>query len=139
MRTNTKMATYFKTMEVEIEHYECLKRPEFKSSFHCIYSPKKITLRPRDNILLNLKITAKAPDCLGAWINLLPTLKELRLAIEDHNWAANKLKEKTIQLNILNKHFYNTITIKKNQELQYMFLLGQKFNYKIVTKYTTLT
>ena len=59
--------------------------------------------------------------------------------IEDHNWTANKLKDKTIQLNILNKHFYNTITIKKNQELAYVFLLGQKFNHKFITKYTTLT
>ena len=132
------MATYFKTMEVEIGHYECVKRPEFKNTFHFIYSPQKFTFTPRDNILLNLKITTKAPDCLEAWINLLPTLKELGLVI-DQNWAANKLKDETIQLNILNKHFYNTITIKKNQELQYMFLLGQKFNYKIVTKYTTLT
>ena len=132
------MATYFKTMEVEIGHYKCVKRPEFKNSFHCIYSPEKFTLRPRDNILLNLKITVKAPDCLKAWINLLPTLKELGLAIEDHNWAVNKLKDKTIQLNILNKHFYDTITIKKIKNL-HMFLLGLKFNHKIVTKYTTLT
>ena len=88
---------------------------------------------------MNLKTAIKAPDCLEAWINLLPTLRELRLTIEDHNWAANKLKDETIQLNILNKHFYNTITIKKNLELPYMFLLGQKFNHKIVTKYTTLT
>ena len=115
------MATYFKTMGVEIGHYECLKRPEFKSSFHCMYSPKKITLRPRDNILLNLKITVKAPDCLEAWINLLPTLKELGLVIEDHNWDANKLKEKTIQLNILNKHFYNTIIIKKIKNFNICF------------------
>ena len=56
-------------------------------------------------ILLNLKITIKAPDCLKAWINLLSTLKEPGLAIEDHNWAANKLKDETIQLNILNKIF----------------------------------
>ena len=122
MRTNTKMATYFKTMEVEIGHYKCVKRPEFKNSFHCIYSPEKFTLRPRDNILLNLKITIKAPGCVEAWINLLPTLKELGLAIEDHNWAANKLKDDTIQLNILNKHFYSPISVKNNQELAYMFL-----------------
>ena len=125
-------------MEGEIGHYECVKRPEFKNTFLCIYSPEKFTLRPRDNILLNLKITIKAPDCLKAWINLLPTLKELGLAIEDHNWAVNKLKDKTIQLNILNKHFYDTITIKKIKNL-HMFLLGLKFNHKIVTKYTTLT
>ena len=125
-------------MEAEIEHCKCIKRPEFKNSFHCIYSPEKFTLRPRDNILLNLKISVKAPDCLKAWINLLPTLKELGLAIEDHNWAVNKLKDKTIQLNILNKHFYDTITIKKIKNF-HMFLLGLKFNHKIVTKYTTLT
>ena len=59
--------------------------------------------------------------------------------IEDHNWAAKKLKDETIQLNFLNKHFYNTIIILKNQKLAYMFLLGQKFNHKIVTKYTTFT
>ena len=66
-------------MEVEIGHYECAKRPEFtkNKSFHCIYSPEKFPLRPRDNILLNLKITVNAPDCLEPWINLLPTLKDL--------------------------------------------------------------
>ena len=138
MRTNTKLTFYFKIMEAEIEYCKCIKRPEFKNSFHCIYSPEKFTLRPRDNILLNLKISVKAPDCLKAWINLLPTLKELGLAIEDHNWAVNKLKDKTIQLNILNKHFYDTITIKKIKNF-HMFLLGLKFNHKIVTKYTTLT
>ena len=115
------MATYFKTMEVEIGHYECVKRPEFKNTFHFIYSPQKFTFTPRDNILLNLKITTKAPDCLEAWINLLPTLKELGLVI-DQNWAANKLKDETIQLNILNKHFYNTITIKKSRTCIYVFI-----------------
>ena len=87
-------------MEVEIGHYECVKKPEFKNSFPCIYLSETFTFRPRHNILLNLKITIKAPGCLEAWINLLPTLKELGLAIEDHNWAANKLKDNTIQLNI---------------------------------------
>ena len=109
-------------MEGEIGHYECVKRPEFKNTFLCIYSPEKFTLRRRDNILLNLKITIKAPGCVEAWINLVSTLKELGLAIEDHNWAANKLKDDTIQLNILNKHFCSPISVKNNQELAYMFL-----------------
>ena len=108
-------------------------------SFHRIYSPKKFTLRPRDNILLDLKITVNTTGCLEAWIDLLPTLKEFGLLIEDHNWTANKLKDETIKLNILNKHFYNTIAIKKNRKLAYIFLLRQKFNHKIATKYTTLT
>ena len=113
MRTNSKMAVYFKTIEVEIGHYECIKRPEFTKNerFHCVYSPKKFTLRPRDKNLLDSKTTVNVPDCLEPWINLLPTLKEFGLLIEDHNWAVNKLKDETIQLNILNKQFYNTITI----------------------------
>ena len=125
------MATYFKTMEVEID---VLKDLNLKTVFIAFTHQKKS--HSGQEILLNLKITIKAPDCLKAWINLLSTLKEPGLAIEDHNWAANKLKDETIQLNILNKHFYNTITIKKNLELPHMFLLGQKFNHKIVTKYT---
>ena len=48
MKTNTKMATYCKTMKVEIGDYECVKRPEFENSFHCIYSPENFALRPRD-------------------------------------------------------------------------------------------
>ena len=59
--------------------------------------------------------------------------------IEDHNWTANKLKDETIQLNILNKNFYNMITIKQNQEIGYMFLLGQKFNEKVITKHAIIT
>ena len=77
-------------------------------------------------ILLNLKIIIKGPDCLEAWINLLATLKELGLAIEDHNWAAKKLKDESIQLNNLNKHFHNTITVTKKQELTYMFFIRTK-------------
>ena len=117
------MVVYFKTMEVEIGHYECIKRPEFTKdkSFHCIYSPEKFTLIPRGNILLDFKITVNTPDCLEPWINLLLTLKGIGFSIEDHNRAANKLKDETIQLNILNKHFYNTVTIKKIKNLHICF------------------
>ena len=31
------------------------------------------------------------------------------------------------------------ITIKQNQEIGYMFLLGQKFNEKVITKYAIIT
>ena len=73
---------------------------------------------------------------MEAWINLLPGLNERGLKIEEHF----KLKDNTIQLDILNKNFYKTTTIKKDQEITYMFisLLGQKFNEKIITEYTTI-
>ena len=37
-----------------------------------------------------------------------------------------------IQLDILNRHFCNTINIKKPQELAYIFLINQKSCYKLV-------
>ena len=85
-------------------------------------------------MLLDLKITVNAPKKVEAWINLLPGLNERGLKIE---WQF-KLKDNTIQLDILNKNFYKTTTIKKDQEIAYMFLLGQKFNEKIITEYTTI-
>ena len=88
-----------------------------------------------DDILLDLKIKVNATESLQAWINLLPCLKEAGFAVEDHNWSTNKLKNETIQLNISKKNVYNTYTLKKDQELGYMFLLGQRFNEKINTKY----
>ena len=135
------MTTYFKTTEIEIGNYECVKRPELNKSksFYIIYSPEKFKLRPRDNILLDLKIKVNTPESLEACINLSSCLKEVGFAVEDHSQTTNKLKDETIQLNISNKNFYNTYTINKDQELAYMFLLGQKFNEKFVTKYTTLT
>ena len=137
---NCKQTTYFTQIEVKIGAYQDVKRPELNQnkSFYIIYSPETFTLRPRDSIFLDLKITVDAPERLEAWINLLPCLKERGLIIEDHKWTTNKLKDNTIQLDILNKNFYNTATIKKDQELGYMFLLGQKFNENINTKYTTI-
>ena len=61
------------------------------------------------------------------------------MKIEEHNWTTKKLKDNTIQLDNLNKNFYRTTTIKKDQEIAYMFLLGQIFNGKIITEYTTVT
>lgn len=135
------MTTYFKTVEIKIGASEDVKRSVLNknNSFYIIYSPEKFKLRPRDNILLDLKIKVDVSKSLEAWINLLPCLKESGQAIEDHNWTANKLKDETIQLNILNKNFYNMITIKQNQEIGYMFLLGQKFNEKVITKHATIT
>ena len=61
------------------------------------------------------------------------------MKIEEHNWTTKKLKDNTIQLDNLNKNFYRTTTIKKDQEIAYMFLLGQIFNGKIITESTTVT
>ena len=124
------MTTYFQTFTMKVNSYEDVKQPELTKdkNFYAIYSPEIFTLWPRDNILLDLKIIVDAPEKLEAWINLLPCLKEKGLKIEEHNWPANNLKDNTIQSDILSKNFYRTTTIKKDQEIAYMFLLGQKFN-----------
>ena len=134
---NCKITTHFHTVTIKIGSYEDVRRPELNKdkSFYAIYSPETFTLQPRDNILLDLKITADAPEKVEAWINLLPCLKERGLKIE----GCYKLKDNIIQLDILNKNFYKTTTIKKDQEIAYMFLLGQKFNKKNITEYTTIT
>ena len=135
------MTTYFKQIKIEIASHADVKRPELdnKKSFFCIYSPKSFMFRPRDDMYLDLKIKVDAPKQLEAWINLLPSLKERGFKLEDHNWTSNKLKDDTIQLHILNKNFTKTIHIKKDQEIAYMFLLGQKFNEKIITEYSFIT
>ena len=72
------MTTYFKTVEIKTGASEDVKRPALNknNSFYIIYSPEKFTLRPRDNILLDLKIKVDVSKSLEAWINLLPCLKE---------------------------------------------------------------
>ena len=51
---------------------------------------------------------------------------------------SNKAKGSTIQVGILNKDFYNTVNVNKNQALLYIFLINQKSNEKIVTKYNKI-
>ena len=66
-------------------------------------------------------------------IGLFPRFISKKLSIENSNWVSNNRNDEIIQLDILNKHFYNTINIKKNEELAYIFLVNQKSSDKIVT------
>ena len=93
----------------------------------------------RDDIYLDLKSKFDAPKQLEGWINLLPSLKECGFKIEDYDWTSNKLKDDTIQLHILNRNFTKTTHIKKVQEIAYMFLLGERYNQKIVIEYSIIT
>ena len=134
------MTVYFQTLKVEISSYEDIKQPELNKngSFCIIYSPEKFKLRPRDSIFLDLKFKLTAPKKLEVHINLLSYLKERFLSIENHAWESNNLTDGTIQLDILNKSFYNTANIKKNQETGYIFIMHQKYNEKIVTLYNNI-
>ena len=107
------MTTYFNHVNIDIASYTDIKQPDFDSTkaFYRIYSPKNFMLRPRDDNCLDLKIKINAPAHLEAWINLLPSLKERGFKIEEHNWSANKLKDDTIQLHILNRIFNHCLYV----------------------------
>ena len=55
-------------------------------------------------------------------------VRKLRLNVKQN-------KNDTIQPDIFNKDFYNMVNTQKNQALWYIFLINQKSNEKIVTKY----
>ena len=54
-------------------------------------------------------------------IGLLPSFVSRKLSIENSNWISKRRKDETIRIDILNKHIYDTIKIKKNQENAYIF------------------
>ena len=85
--------------------------------------------------MFNLRLKVNLRDEIEAMIGLLPSFVSRKLSIKNTNWISNKRKDEIIQLNILNRHFFNTINIRKNQELIYIFLINKKSCDKLVTTY----
>ena len=106
-----------------------------KDKCYKVYSPEKFKLRPRDDIYLDLKFDIQTPETIEAWLNLLPLLKSLGLHIENKDWASNKTKDNSIQLHILNRSFNYTASIKENQCIGFIFLLGERATDSFHTKY----
>ena len=55
---------------------------------------------------------------------------------ENSTLISNRRKDEAIHIDILSKHFYDTIKMKKNQEIAYIFLINQKSHDKLVTVYS---
>ena len=55
--------------------------------------------------------------------------------IENDDWIENKTKDTTIQLHILNRSFQYTVLVKKKQCIGYIFLLDERVDDKVITKY----
>ena len=87
------------------------------------------------SVMLNLRLKVNLPDQIEAMIGLLPSFVPRKLSIENSNWISNKRKDEIIQLDILNRHFCNTINIRKSQELAYISLINQKRCDKLITTY----
>ena len=82
---NTAAKEYTRKLSVTFNAYVEIKQPDLTNSedFYSTYSPKKFTLKPRDDIVLDLKLNITTSKELDPWISLLPTLKANGLAILD--------------------------------------------------------
>ena len=134
------MTIYFENLTVNFNSYVGIKQSDKtdKAEFYKVYSPEKFKLRPRADIYLNLKFNIKTPERIEPWLSSLPSLKEMGIHIENDDWASNITKDNTIELHILNRSFNYTICVKKNQCIGFIFLLGEKYNDIIDTKYNLL-
>ena len=96
---NTPAKEYFRNLSVTFDAYVGIKQPDLFNSenFYMIYSPKKFTLKPREDIVLDLKFNIATSKELDPWISLLLTLKTNGLAI------VKNMKRQRKQLNCICK------------------------------------
>ena len=134
------METYFENLTINFNSYVGIKKPDMtdKTKFYKVYSPEKFKLRPRDDIYLDLRFNIQTSDRIEPWLNLLQSFKSMGLCIKNVDWKNNLTKDNTIQLHLLNTSFTNTINIKKNQCIGFIFLLGERYNDIITTKYNLI-
>ena len=118
---NTPAEEYFRKLSVTFDAYVGIKQPDLFNSenFYTIYSPKKFTLKPRDDIVLDLKFNITTSKSLDPWINLLPRLKANGLVMVEKR----ETPKKTTELHLQNQSYYYTIKIKKNNASLLFFCL----------------
>ena len=111
------------------------KRPILNddSSFYIVYSPQTFNVRPKEKNLLNLQFKIEKPKHIEWTIGLLPSYSN-KLSIENTEQIA-RIKDNFIVLNLLNKDFSNSFTIRTYQEIGYIFLNNQKSYEKVITEY----
>ena len=110
------MIQHFDAINIESLTEPEVKKPKLSDdeSFYIRYLPEKIKLRLRDCAMLNLRLKVNLLNKIEAMIGLLPSFVSRKILIENSNWISNKRKDEIIQLDILNRHFCNTINIRKN-------------------------
>ena len=96
---NTPVEEYFRKLSVTFDAYVGIKQPDFFNSenFYTIYSPKMFTLKPREDIVLDLKFNIATSKEFDPWIGLLPTLKTNGLAIVIKHETLKKTSELHLQ------------------------------------------
>ena len=132
-----KMET-FRELIVNINVHGGIQKPEYttQNRFYKVYSPEKFKLRPQEDIHIDLKFDIQyTPETIQPWLNLLPSLNEIGMHIENDDRTENKTKDNTIQLHIINRSFQYTPSVKKKECIGYISLLGERVDDKIITKY----
>ena len=102
---------------------KCKKAPILfeQEDFYTVYSPKNLTLKPRDSCVLNLYFNLTADSTtIDPWISLIPTLKCHGLTILSKTVNQNK----EIEIYLQNQSYQYTVEIKKRQAIAFIFLLG---------------
>ena len=125
-----------KILKVECSTTADIQKPSnlnHDENLYIIYSPDIVRTRPCVGAILNLKTKLDLPPGIKAGIGLLPTFIVKNLTIKNFKRFSNKTKDKFISLDLLNRNFYNTVTIKKNQELAYLILTNVEEDKKLTT------
>ena len=133
---NTPAEEYFRKLSVTFDAYVGMKQPDLFNSenFYTIYSPKKFTSKPREDIVLDLKFNITTSKELDPWIILLPTLKTNGLAIV----KKHETPKKTIELHLQNQSYYYIVKVKKEQCIAFILLFGELNTDIIKTEYKYL-
>ena len=95
-------------------------------NFYVVYSPETVKIKPCESKLLHLKTKINLPVGIEASIRLLLTYVARNLTIENFKRFTNNTKDEFITLDLLNRNFYNTVTIRKNQEFAFIILIGDR-------------
>ena len=118
---------------VKIQHGSRVVRPKLhKKAFYKIFAPIGFKLKPMESITLDLKFNIYSPELQGTDLNLLPTLKQFGLSIEENNWKTTSRNE-SFKIFILNKNHTHTFNIKTGQVIAYYLL--PYTNKRIYTDY----
>ena len=121
-------------IKITYTNKKCKKIPvlEDGEDFFTIYSPKNVTLNPKEHCILNLHFNIACETTkIDPWISLLPTLKCVGLKLLSQ--TVNRKNE--IELMLENVSYHYTVEIKKRQVLGFIFLLGSRSNMYIKTEY----
>ena len=131
---------------MKIEHHADISEPEYIKKKDClvIKSPESLTIKPREDALLDLKfnITLEHLPMLHmhqTWLKLSTIFSLLGLYIENgEQWATVRTKNNAIQLPLLNRSFYYDVKIKEGDIIGYVFLLGKLNTQNINVNYQIL-